>query len=490
MDKKNQYLLVVYTILFIFCLGLSFYGLQIKEHNSHILEEFIAYLEEVLLQDNNPSDIVLALNESLKDWDKVIIIFNLTFIILFMFFIFLIGKILNTNRRLDSLRRKKDFITNSLNEAILLINKEGTILESNKKAQIIWPGLSMKESENIKSLLPSMKVENPNLIIEDYHFDNSPLAALIKNPLSHESSFKISLWTQKLEPQWFWVHVNDFEKRYFLLSFEEITELKEAQELVKVQQISLLSHSRLSALGKISCGIAHELNNPLSIINSETEDLLELCQTSKNPYNQQFKLIGSNIKETTQKILKIVRGLDLFSFYGGESFKECHMGQILEETILLSAEKFKRDSVRFSFEKSSHGEEGDTIFANESQLIQLFINLLNNAYDAVSEQNDKVIQIKWEITRDYHVIDISDNGPGIPQDIVTRIFSPFSTISKEGKINGLGLSISKAIVETHKGSISVDTNKTGSKFHIKIPKLLRNVLHREMVNVDDIRNVI
>ena len=173
----------------------------------------------------------------------------------------------------------------------------------------------------------------------------------------------------------------------------------------------------------------------------------------------------------TQRVAKIVKGLRSFARNGSKDpMQEVETEKIISETLELCFERFKYGEIQLQITKIVSGK----IICRESQISQVLLNLLNNAYDAVTEMPLKDKWVKVEVTEsDVHnniLIYITDCGPGIPKDIASKILEPFFTTKETGKGTGLGLSISVGIVEEHGGKLYLDHGHDNTRFVLELPK--------------------
>lgn len=410
-----------------------------------------------------------SLMAGIKGWLSLLTYYSLGMSAIFSLFLYLY----NLNRKsmllLEKERKKRDFMLDSLDSAILLLDRNWNILSFNKKAKQLWRNNSLTIGKELAELLPSYTILNELSEGELILFDQSELYKNMKSPLVEKGfQVQISLPFQGVNPHWYQVEVKSFKDDLFLMCFQDVTHLIEAQELIKNQQKTLVEQSKMTALGQMSSGMAHEINNPLAIISSEAEELLEIAEDEGQVSQKDAETISQNIKTTTGRIAKIIKGLRIFARQTeSNELVEASIEDVVDEVLGMASEKFKTSGVKFTVEKPNGGAE--KLIINEVQIIQVMVNLLNNAYDAVKEQKDRKISFEWSVLPNCHLFTVSDNGPGIQKQNMNKIFDPFFTTKKVGQGTGLGLSLSRSIIEEHGGTLEVLPSEDGAKFLLKLP---------------------
>ena len=224
----------------------------------------------------------------------------------------------------------------------------------------------------------------------------------------------------------------------------------------------------MSSLGEMAGGIAHEINSPLAIIVGKTTQLRRrLINTSKNSdakINEDLNLI----ENTAKRIGLIIKGLSAFSRNAENDSKADVLVQaLIQDTLELSKERFKFNSIALKFDITNCQQL--YVKGRASELLQVLINLLNNAFDAVENLSIKWVNITIESSTDKCKIMITDSGLGIPATIIEKIMTPFFTTKSVSRGTGLGLSISKSIIEDHKGKLYYDATSENTRFVIELP---------------------
>jgi PAS domain S-box-containing protein len=226
-----------------------------------------------------------------------------------------------------------------------------------------------------------------------------------------------------------------------------------------VLQEQLVQTAKLAALGQLAAGVAHEINNPLTGILSYAEDLVE----DFNETDQKFKDLHVIIKETL-RCRDIVRNLLDFARQDKLNLAKVSPSSIIHQTLSLVKKLPQFINIEIE-EKPS--QSIPKINCDVHQLQQVVLNLMVNASDAMNGTGKIIIGTQYIPQQEKCVLFVEDNGPGIPENMVDKIFEPF--FSSKGT-NGLGLAVSWGIVERHKGIIEVDTADSGGAiFRIILP---------------------
>ncbi|OUS31844.1 hypothetical protein A9R01_11545 ['Osedax' symbiont bacterium Rs2_46_30_T18] len=292
----------------------------------------------------------------------------------------------------------------------------------------------------------------------------------------------------------------------YLFSANNITELKklelelmeknieQQQNIIRLQDTKnqLLQSEKMASIGQLAAGVAHEINNPVGFINANVhtldnylQDLFRLIEL----YQQQFassqidrqcitdlsadidlEFLRSDIpeminetQEGLQRVKKIVTDLMLFSRTNESGFESFDVRLGLESTLNIAWHELK-----YKAEINNQLSDIPQIECIPSQLNQVFMNLLINASQAISERG--TITLRTQRDGDWVIIEIEDNGCGIAAEDISRLFDPFYTTKEVGFGTGLGLSVSYSIIQKHSGQITVQSKLgSGSCFSIRLP---------------------
>lgn len=206
---------------------------------------------------------------------------------------------------------------------------------------------------------------------------------------------------------------------------------------------------KLSSLGRLAAGMAHEINNPLGLIVGNALLLAEDAEDDE--VKQTAELIG----EEAERCSKIVRGMLDFSRQTPTAFAPVNPEELLEKAMLLVGHTLKKKNVKVSVDLA----ECPDLSGDSNMLLQVFLNLFTNAADAVESGGH--VNVVWEMAEESIKIYFKDDGPGIPPEFMERIFEPFFTTKGVGRGTGLGLSVCRGIIESHNGRMTAEAPENG-----------------------------
>lgn len=236
---------------------------------------------------------------------------------------------------------------------------------------------------------------------------------------------------------------------------------------LEAQRIMSIYHSRLASLSEMGGGIAHEINNPLTIIQGYASQLTSMIQR-KQLTNEKVIHAAEKIIETSERISKTVYKLRSFARDGeNEPFREEQLKVIVESALDFCRARFRNHNIKIMADEINPDL---VVNCRPVQLIQSIFNLLNNSFDAVQKLNDKWVQINVKEVGANIEIHVMDPGQGIPAEIASKMYDPFFTTKDVGQASGLGLSITSSLVNTHGGKIYLKPNSPNTCFVISLPK--------------------
>ncbi len=241
-----------------------------------------------------------------------------------------------------------------------------------------------------------------------------------------------------------------------------ISSLKAIENELAVERLKMITSSKMNALGRMAADIAHEINNPLTVIYGQTILLKESVESKSINLNS-VKPVFEQIERMSNRILNIVNSLRSFMRDGSKDpFKTTSLKDILEETLAFCLGNIQSKGIKLNIPNNLNNV---FVVARDVQISQVILNILNNAIDALENIQNPTIQIELIKTDTKAGLVISDNARGIKPELQINLFKPFFTTKEIGSGTGLGLSISKTIIEEHGGTIYYQDNQPcGSRF--------------------------
>ena len=225
--------------------------------------------------------------------------------------------------------------------------------------------------------------------------------------------------------------------------------------------------AKLASLGRLAAGVAHEINNPLAIINQKAglvQDFMEM--TGEIDHKEAMEEALNGVQSSVERCKKITHRLLGFARHTDVMADEIDINTSLREIIDFLAKEAAYNQIQIAFELDADLQK---ISSDKNRLQQVFLNITNNAIDAVGSHGQVTLSSK-QLDKDHIQVSITDNGPGIPPEVKKRIFDPFFTTKETGKGTGLGLSIAYGIIQKLGGTIKVQSEVgKGTRFEIELP---------------------
>ncbi|MFZ5515432.1 MAG: response regulator [Candidatus Zhuqueibacterota bacterium] len=358
-------------------------------------------------------------------------------------------------RLFQQVRQLKEFnenIVQNLEEGILIENDKGDITFANPRME----KLVNRSQDNLQFK------QMMDLVKEDYHeiLQYNKKLLLKKQPCRFEAAL-VRDGHEEIVVQ---ISCHPlFEGETYcgaLAVFVDITETKKLESL-------LIQSEKLSALGQLISGVAHELNNPLAGIMGMSKLLIQEIGVKK------FRDDLEIIQREAYRCHKIVDNLLTFARKHAPEKTWTNIHDVINSVLELRLFQFKKDNIGIDKEFAPGIPR---LYVDFHQLQQVFLNILTNAHHELMEKTgERRITIRTKAEHGKAIISISDNGRGIPSSIVTKIFDPFFTTKDPGKGTGLGLSICSGIIDNHDGKITVENlPDSGACFHLELP------IHRKL----------
>jgi C4-dicarboxylate-specific signal transduction histidine kinase len=232
------------------------------------------------------------------------------------------------------------------------------------------------------------------------------------------------------------------------------------------EEIAIAKHSKLSAMGQMASSIAHEINNPLSVIRMNAEILLEYCQDAE----QSEKILEKcrKIISTTDRISGIIRALKSISASSTKpNFQWTKLSTVIDDVAELCANRFKMASVPLEMDIGKIRDMN--FYIDAAQISQAVINLLNNSFDAIQTLPERWVRLHGHIDNNNLSLMVTDSGNGIPDDILKDVLNPFFSTKANHQGLGIGLNLVQSYAAFHEGSLSYALVDGHTTFVLEFP---------------------
>ncbi|CCQ11351.1 probable sensory transduction histidine kinase [Pseudoalteromonas luteoviolacea B = ATCC 29581] len=357
---------------------------------------------------------------------------------------------------------------NILNETSAIAKVGGWELKT-ATGELIWTDETFKILEVDKRTGHSPTLpEGINLYVEAHQ---PIIEKAVHDAMYHGKPYALELLAKTAKGNERWVFTNGKANysngKIYSISgtIQDIHEQKLAEQALAIEKQRSIQNSKLASLGELAASIAHEINNPLGIISGSAQ-LLELPRIQQNPESVQAKAL--TIIKSTQRIEHITKSLRRFARSSFDDMDSSpRIDTLLHEALSLTKPNLRRHLIELTIE----GESDAQIRCNEIELEQVFINLINNAVDAIKATSNPWIRIELLDLDEQVQVNIIDSGHGIPETLRQKLFEPFYTTKPKGQGTGLGLSICKEICVRHNAVLWLDSSHSNTCFSVLFTRL-------------------
>jgi two-component system sensor kinase FixL len=344
-------------------------------------------------------------------------------------------------------------ILDTVPDAMVVIDEAAIIRSFSSAAERLF-GYTAKEAigQNVKILMPSPYRENHDDYMERYRRTGDRriigIGRVVVGERRDGSTFPMELAVGEMRSG---------NQRYFTGFVRDLTERQQAEARLQELQSELVHISRLTAMGEMASTLAHEINQPLSAIANYLKGSRRLIESNAEDAPRKIRDAIDKAAEQALRAGQIIRRLREFVARGESERGVENLVKLIEEAGALAMVGAKERDIRVRFHFDPRVE---LVLADRVQVQQVILNLIRNAIDAMEQAPRRELEISTELTDGAMVtVSFADTGPGIAPEIVPQLFQPFITTKRTGM--GVGLSISRTIIEAHGGRIWVEARPGG-----------------------------
>jgi len=306
-----------------------------------------------------------------------------------------------------------------------------------------------------------------------YNNDDNALAEGLKKISPNQSSFYAKRIHKRKNGEPFYVNIHIravrfMERDFLIMRTPDVTDRVETET-------KLVQAGKMATLGTMAAGIAHEINQPLNVIQVCSDFFLKMIKKGQKIKDEDLSAMAGEIGENVQRAAEIIKHMKDFARQSEVERNKININNPIRDMFALLGQQLKVHQIEVEMDLD---ENLPPILADHNRLEQVFVNLVTNAMDALDEKGKRIDDPNWKktlaiksFTEDGQVVvSVSDNGTGIPEEIKDKIFEPFFTTKEVGKGTGLGTSISYGIVKDYDGSIEIKSEVwKGTVFELRFP---------------------
>ncbi len=371
------------------------------------------------------------------------------------------GELLHSNRRRanamtrDALAREAHLqsILDTVPEAMIVIDEQGVMQSFSSAAERLF-GRSAAEAigQNVRTLMPSPYREGHDGYLQRYRNTGERriigIGRVVVGQRKDGSTFPMELAVGEMKSG---------DQRYFTGFIRDLTERQQTEARLQELQSELVHISRLTAMGEMASTLAHELNQPLSAISNYLEGSRRMLADAADDRSVTLRSALDSAADQAMRAGHIIRRLRDFVARGESERRVESVTKLVEEASALSLVGVKDRGIRVQFR---FDPAVDLVLADRVQVQQVLLNLIRNAMDSMETSSKRELVISIAPYEGNQVcVSVADSGAGIAPEIAEQLFQPFVTTKRQGM--GVGLSISRTIIEAHGGKIWAEPNPTG-----------------------------
>jgi two-component system sensor kinase FixL len=344
-------------------------------------------------------------------------------------------------------------VLDTVPDAMIVIDFQGVIQSFSSTAERLF-GYTAQEviGRNVKILMPSPYREQHDSYLERYRTTGERriigIGRLVVGQRKDGSTFPMELAVGEMRSG---------DRRFFTGFVRDLTERQQTQKRLQELQSELIHMSRFTALGEMASALAHELNQPLTAVAGYLKGAARLLEGQNSADLPMVRGAIENAAEQALRAGQIIRRLREFVARGESDRQVENLRKLVEEAGALALVGAKQTGIRVTYDFDPGAQ---FVLADKVQIQQVLLNLLRNAIEAMQETERKQLSLSSQLIDSETVeVKVADTGSGIAPEIAGQLFQPFVTSKRHGM--GVGLSISRTIVEAHGGKLSAEPNPFG-----------------------------
>jgi len=353
---------------------------------------------------------------------------------------------------LELLKEFNESIVESINVGLMAVDLDGRITRLNSALEeIVAADRQEVIGKNVEELFAEDFADTLHQVLGESGWHLIQTRQIYKMHISTREGRSLVL-NIAIAPLW----ADSQEQTGALVIFEDVTERLRLED-------QLQQREKLSSIGLLAAGVAHEVNTPLTGVSSYTQMLLNML-----PQNDPKHALLEKVRRQADRATDIVNNLLNFSRTGSAAeFTTLDIHRVLDDTLQLLEPQLRRSQIEIVREYDEHLPP---VHGNSVKLQQVFTNLILNARDSIANGQGRIVLATRNGEEDLLTVEVADNGIGIDADDVAKIYDPFFTTKGVGRGTGLGLAVTYGIVQEHSGHISVSsTPGLGTTFRITLP---------------------
>ncbi len=374
------------------------------------------------------------------------------------------ARVESLEEELSDLRSFYRHFSNSIKQCFWVLDlSTQRVLTVSENFESVWgASRSILTNGGLTGFMSSVSPDDKDRVLAEFH-----------GKLGQELDTELRVIDQAGETRWLWLRggplTDEGGANRMLLIADDVSEKKFEEEHVRQREVDLINRARALAVVDLASGVAHEINNPLTIIVGKAAEMKSKAKAGTLDAEATMAY-AEKIQATSLRISDIVRSLKTLARQErADVFSSIPVSFVMNEVRDMCSERLRAAGIELQMPDEGI-EESITLEMNATLVSQLILNLINNSFDAVQALETKWVRVEVADITDSVFFFVTDSGAGIPIKIRGRIFDPFFTTKGPDKGTGLGLSLSTSIAAHHHGTLRLDTMNSHTRFVLQLPK--------------------